>query len=83
MFDGERLVELAVEAGLDAEAAAVLADPVGFADEVRADEREAPSSVRRRAVLRARPPYGVSGGQPAEVFPRRSSRPGRLGRRRL
>ncbi|MFI1508468.1 DsbA family oxidoreductase [Streptomyces sp. NPDC020597] len=66
----ERLVELAVEAGLDAEAArAVLADRAAYADEVRADEREAaelgangvPFFVLDRA-------YGVSGAQPAEVF---------------
>ncbi|WP_250403261.1 DsbA family oxidoreductase [Streptomyces cellostaticus] len=72
----ERLVELAVEAGLDAEAArAVLADPAAHADEVRADEREAaelgatgvPFFVLDRA-------YGVSGAQPAEVFTRALTR---------
>jgi predicted DsbA family dithiol-disulfide isomerase len=66
----ERLVELAVEAGLDADAArAVLADPGAYADDVRADEREAarlgatgvPFFVLDRT-------YGVSGAQPAEVF---------------
>ncbi|MFF3505121.1 DsbA family oxidoreductase [Streptomyces sp. NPDC003247] len=66
----ERLVELAAEAGLDAGAArAVLADPAAYADDVRADEREAarlgangvPFFVLDRA-------YGVSGAQPAEVF---------------
>lgn len=66
----ERLVELAVEAGLDGDAAReVLADPAAYADEVRADEREAaqlgaggvPFFVLDRA-------YGVSGAQPAEVF---------------
>ncbi|WP_318204204.1 DsbA family oxidoreductase [Streptomyces sp. SCL15-4] len=65
-----RLVELAAEAGLDAEAArAVLADPDAYADEVRADEDEAarlgatgvPFFVLDRK-------YGVSGAQPAEVF---------------
>ncbi|MFJ3227356.1 DsbA family oxidoreductase [Streptomyces sp. NPDC086783] len=68
--DDERLVELAVAAGLDADAArAVLADPAAYADEVRADEREAaelgatgvPFFVLDRT-------YGVSGAQPAEVF---------------
>ncbi|MCX4991807.1 MULTISPECIES: DsbA family oxidoreductase [unclassified Streptomyces] len=68
--DDERLVELAVAAGLDADAArAVLADPSAYADEVRADEREAaelgangvPFFVLDRT-------YGVSGAQPAEVF---------------
>jgi predicted DsbA family dithiol-disulfide isomerase len=66
----ERLVELAVEAGLDAdEVRKVLADPTAYADEVRADEREAaelgangvPFFVLDRT-------YGVSGAQPAEVF---------------
>ncbi|MGQ5637012.1 MULTISPECIES: DsbA family oxidoreductase [unclassified Streptomyces] len=68
----ERLVELAVEAGLDAGAVrALLADPSRYADDVRADEREAarlgatgvPFFVLDRA-------YGVSGAQPAEVFAR-------------
>ncbi|MGV9235149.1 DsbA family oxidoreductase [Streptomyces nigra] len=66
----DRLVELAVEAGLDAdEVRRVLADPEAYADDVRADEREAaqlgatgvPFFVLDRA-------YGVSGAQPAEVF---------------
>ncbi|MFC4501856.1 MULTISPECIES: DsbA family oxidoreductase [Streptomyces] len=66
----ERLVQLAAEAGLDADAARrVLADPTAYADDVRADEREAaqlgangvPFFVLDRA-------YGVSGAQPAEVF---------------
>ncbi|WP_116243729.1 DsbA family oxidoreductase [Nocardiopsis sp. FIRDI 009] len=70
-FEGvERLVELAVEAGLDADGArAVLADPERYADEVRADEREAarlgatgvPFFVLDRA-------YGISGAQPVEAF---------------
>ncbi|MDX3756609.1 DsbA family oxidoreductase [Streptomyces mirabilis] len=68
--DDERLVELAVAAGLDADASReVLADPKAYADEVRADEREAaelgangvPFFVLDRT-------YGVSGAQPAEVF---------------
>ncbi|MEV6668333.1 DsbA family oxidoreductase [Streptomyces nigra] len=66
----DRLVELAVEAGLDAdEVRRVLADPSAYADDVRADEREAaqlgatgvPFFVLDRT-------YGVSGAQPAEVF---------------
>lgn len=72
VFDGgdAYLVELAAEAGLDADAArAVLADPAAYADDVRADEREAaelgangvPFFVLDRA-------FGVSGAQPAEVF---------------
>ncbi|MFD7683368.1 MULTISPECIES: DsbA family oxidoreductase [unclassified Streptomyces] len=68
--DDERLVELAVAAGLDADdARRVLTDPSAFADEVRADEREAaelgangvPFFVLDRT-------YGVSGAQPTEVF---------------
>ncbi|MEW2166005.1 DsbA family oxidoreductase [Streptomyces sp. NPDC007084] len=68
--DDERLVELAVAAGLaEDDVRRVLADPSAYADEVRADEREAaelgangvPFFVLDRA-------YGVSGAQPAEVF---------------
>ncbi|MGW1159932.1 DsbA family oxidoreductase [Streptomyces sp. NPDC002513] len=66
----ERLVELAVEAGLDAEdARRVLADPTAYADAVRADEREAAELGANGVpffVLDRR--YGVSGAQPAEVF---------------
>ncbi|MGQ4515874.1 DsbA family protein [Streptomyces sp. DW26H14] len=64
------LVALGVEAGLDEEEVrGVLADPSAYADDVRADEREA---ARLGAggvpffVLDRR--YGVSGGQPAELF---------------
>ncbi|MEV4231527.1 DsbA family oxidoreductase [Streptomyces bobili] len=66
----ERLVELAVGAGLEADdARKVLADPDAYADAVRADEAEAaqlgangvPFFVLDRT-------YGVSGAQPAEVF---------------
>ncbi|MFF5251801.1 DsbA family oxidoreductase [Streptomyces leeuwenhoekii] len=70
--DDERLVELAVAAGLDADGArAVLADPAAYADEVRADEREAAQLGARGVPFfvldRA---YGISGAQPAEVFTR-------------
>jgi predicted DsbA family dithiol-disulfide isomerase len=68
----ERLVELAVSAGLDAdEAREVLADPDAYADEVRADEREAAQLGATGVpffVLDRK--YGVSGAQPAEVFTR-------------
>lgn len=68
----ERLVELAVEAGLDAGAVReVLADPQAYADEVRADEREAARLGANGVpffVLDRR--YGVSGAQPTEVFTR-------------
>jgi predicted DsbA family dithiol-disulfide isomerase len=70
VFDHARLLELAVEAGLDQkEAQAVLDDPSAFAAEVRRDEREAQelgASGVPFFVLDRR--YGVSGGQPAEVF---------------
>ncbi|MEW2623444.1 DsbA family oxidoreductase [Streptomyces sp. NPDC048106] len=68
--DDERLVELAVRAGLDADAArAVLADPAAYADDVRSDVREAavvgvtgvPFFVLDRK-------YGVSGAQTTEMF---------------
>ncbi|MFJ5778451.1 DsbA family oxidoreductase [Streptomyces sp. NPDC093094] len=66
----ERLVGLAVEAGLDADAArAVLADPDAYADDVRADEREAAQLGATGVpffVLDRK--YGVSGAQPADVF---------------
>ncbi|WP_415956445.1 DsbA family oxidoreductase [Streptomyces sp. 021-4] len=70
VFDDDVLFALAVEAGLDAdEARGVLADPEAYADEVRADEREA-SELGADAVpffvLDRR--YGISGGQPSEVF---------------
>jgi predicted DsbA family dithiol-disulfide isomerase len=70
--DDERLAELAVSAGLDADAVrAVLADPSAHADDVRADEREAArlgaTGVPFFVIDRA---YGVSGAQPAEVFTR-------------
>ncbi|MFD7440192.1 DsbA family oxidoreductase [Streptomyces sp. NPDC059909] len=70
VFDPEVLVGLAVEAGLDAdEARAVLTDDSAYADEVRADEREAAALGANAVpffVIDRR--YGVSGGQPAEVF---------------
>ncbi|MEU2433081.1 DsbA family oxidoreductase [Streptomyces sp. NPDC007861] len=70
VFDPEVLVELAVEAGLDAEEArALLTDPDAYADAVRADEREAAELGANAVpffVIDRR--YGVSGGQPAEVF---------------
>ncbi|MFF2249349.1 DsbA family oxidoreductase [Streptomyces sp. NPDC058142] len=66
----EYLTGLAAEAGLDAdEARAVLADPARYADDVRADEREAAELGANGVpffVLDRK--YGVSGAQPAEVF---------------
>lgn len=70
VYDTETLVDLGVEAGLDeAETRVLLADPDAFADDVRADEREAAELGATGVpffVLDRR--YGVSGGQPAEVF---------------
>ncbi|PWS45466.1 protein-disulfide isomerase [Streptomyces sp. FT05W] len=70
VFDDAVLAELAVEAGLDAdEARALLADPEAYAADVRADEREAAELGANAVpffVLDRR--YGISGGQPAEVF---------------
>ncbi|MFF1560081.1 DsbA family oxidoreductase [Streptomyces sp. NPDC058279] len=70
VFDPEVLVALAVEAGLEeTEARTVLADDSAYADEVRADEREAAELGANAVpffVLDRR--YGISGGQPAEVF---------------
>ncbi|MFG2298181.1 DsbA family oxidoreductase [Streptomyces sp. NPDC048603] len=72
VFDPEVLIGIAVGAGLDgAEARAVLADPTAYADEVRADEREAAELGANAVpffVLDRK--YGISGGQPAEVFTR-------------
>ncbi|SNX57518.1 predicted DsbA family dithiol-disulfide isomerase [Streptomyces sp. TLI_55] len=66
----ERLVDLAVGAGLDeADVRKVLADPTAYADDVRADEREAAELGANGVpffVLDRK--YGVSGAQPAEVF---------------
>ncbi|MFE5242244.1 MULTISPECIES: DsbA family oxidoreductase [unclassified Streptomyces] len=70
VFDDAVLADLGVEAGLDAdEVRAVLADPEAYADDVRADEREAAELGANAVpffVLDRR--YGISGGQPAEVF---------------
>ncbi|MBW5486460.1 DsbA family oxidoreductase [Streptomyces bambusae] len=70
VYDHGTLLRLAVEAGLDeAEAREVLADDSAYADAVRADEREAAELGANAVpffVLDRR--YGISGGQPAEVF---------------
>jgi predicted DsbA family dithiol-disulfide isomerase len=70
VFGRERLLELAVEAGLDKdEAAGVLDDPQAYAAQVRQDEHEAQQLGANSVpffVLDRR--YGVSGGQPAQVF---------------
>ena len=66
----ERLVALAEQAGLDPEAArAVLADPAAYAEEVRADEREAAAlGVTGVPFFVLDRKYGISGAQPVEVF---------------
>ncbi|MFJ5258851.1 DsbA family oxidoreductase [Streptomyces sp. NPDC088387] len=68
--DSERLVEIAVSAGLDADCVRkVLADPTVHADDVRADEREAAELGANGVpffVLDRK--YGVSGAQPTETF---------------
>ncbi|UYQ61448.1 DsbA family oxidoreductase [Streptomyces peucetius] len=70
VFDPEVLVALAVRAGLDEqEARRVLDDEAAYADDVRADEREAAELGATGVpffVIDRR--YGVSGGQPAELF---------------
>ncbi|MFI1887468.1 DsbA family oxidoreductase [Streptomyces jumonjinensis] len=70
VYDPGTLAAIAVEAGLDeAEARAVLADGAAYADEVRADEREAAELGATGVpffVFDRR--YGLSGGQPAELF---------------
>jgi len=70
VFDPDVLLALAVEAGLDEqEARRVLADVSAYADDVRADEREAAELGANGVpffVFDRR--YGVSGGQPAELF---------------
>ncbi|WP_030021315.1 DsbA family oxidoreductase [Streptomyces monomycini] len=68
--DGDVLTEVAVAAGLDEEdVRRVLADRDAYAEAVRADEREAAELGARSVpffVIDRR--YGISGGQPAEVF---------------
>jgi len=70
IYDADTLVDIAVEAGLDgAEAREVLKDTGAYAEDVRADERQAaelgatgvPFFVLNRQ-------YGVTGMQPAELF---------------
>ncbi|MFB1043257.1 DsbA family oxidoreductase [Streptomyces chrestomyceticus] len=68
--DEDVLTEVAVAAGLDeGDVRRVLADPDAYAEAVRADEREAAELGARSVpffVIDRR--YGISGGQPAEVF---------------
>ncbi|MER7187705.1 DsbA family oxidoreductase [Streptomyces hyaluromycini] len=68
--DDERLVELAAEAGLDADAARrVLADPSAHADDVRADMREATEiGVTGVPFFVLDRKFAVSGAQRPEVF---------------
>ncbi|MEU3011940.1 DsbA family oxidoreductase [Nocardia asteroides] len=68
--DTERLVALAIRAGLDETAVrGVLADPQAYAEDVRRDEREAAQLGATGVpffVFDSK--YAVSGAQPAEVF---------------
>ncbi|MGW0700340.1 DsbA family oxidoreductase [Streptomyces sp. NPDC002867] len=70
VFDADVLIALGVAAGLgEDEVRAVLADESAYADDVRTDEREAAELGAPGVpffVIDRR--YGVSGGQPAEVF---------------
>ncbi|MGY4099684.1 DsbA family oxidoreductase [Nocardia sp. R16R-3T] len=68
--DNERLIRLAVTAGLDEAAArTVLDDPDAYADAVRADEQEAAQlGARGVPFFVFDRKYGVSGAQPSEVF---------------
>jgi predicted DsbA family dithiol-disulfide isomerase len=67
--DRDTLVELAGEIGIDRESAREALDSGAFADEVRADEREAVelgiTGVPFFVINRR---YGVSGAQPAEIM---------------
>jgi len=67
--DRDTLVELAGEVGIDKESAREALDSGAFADEVRADEREATelgiTGVPFFVINRR---YGVSGAQPAEIM---------------
>ncbi|MFE0423466.1 DsbA family oxidoreductase [Streptomyces sp. NPDC058953] len=70
VYDDEVLIALAVEAGMDeTEVRGVVADRSVYADEVRADEREAAEMGARGVpffVFDRR--YGLSGAQPVELF---------------
>jgi predicted DsbA family dithiol-disulfide isomerase len=70
VYDADTLVDIAVEAGLDgAEARGVLEDAGAYAEDVRADERQAAELGATGVpffVLDRR--YGISGMQPSEVF---------------
>lgn len=70
VYDPEVQVAIAVEAGLDeSEVRAVLADETRYASEVRADQSEASAFGASGVpffVFDRR--YGVSGGQPVELF---------------
>jgi predicted DsbA family dithiol-disulfide isomerase len=67
--DRDTLVELAAEVGIDAERARATLDSEEFADEVRADEREAGelgiTGVPFFVINRR---YAVSGAQPPELL---------------
>jgi predicted DsbA family dithiol-disulfide isomerase len=70
LFTGDTLLEVAVKAGLDEdETRRVLGDPAAYADAVRQEEQEAAALGATGVpffVIDRR--YGISGGQPTEVF---------------
>jgi predicted DsbA family dithiol-disulfide isomerase len=70
VHDRQTLLNMAVEAGLDAlEARKVLDDPDAYAEEVRADEQlGAELGAGGVSFLVLNRPYGVSGVQSAEMF---------------
>ncbi len=67
--DIETLVRLACEVGLDAEEARTVLTGDTYADEVRADEREAQMlGITGVPFFVINEKYGISGAQPVEVF---------------
>ena len=67
--DRDTLVELAGEVGIDSERARVALDSDEYADDVRADEREAAElGINGVPFFVINRRYGVSGAQPPEVM---------------
>jgi predicted DsbA family dithiol-disulfide isomerase len=70
IFDRERVIDVAVAAGLDKdEVIAVLDDPAAYREAVRADEAEAAAlGATGVPFFVVDEKYGVSGAQPTELF---------------
>jgi predicted DsbA family dithiol-disulfide isomerase len=70
IFDRERVIDVAVAAGLDKdEVVAVLDDPAAYREAVRADEAEAAAlGATGVPFFVVDEKYGVSGAQPTELF---------------